>query len=323
MDLSGTHRPLAGAAGLLLLVPFGFAVAATEAVPAAEPGTSAVAAQVVDTVAAQVTDTVAAGRRRQLPLGGRDLFPRYRLVAYYGTAGTGSLGVLGEAPPRQTTRRLREVAKRYRAGRPQVQITYELISTVADAGPGADGDYSHFIDRSAVRTYVRSARRNNAYLVLDLQPGRSTFLSQARKLRWALKKPWVGLALDPEWRMGPGQVPGQQIGSVRAAEVNRVSRWLARLTRANDLPQKLLMLHQFRTDMVQNPQRIAARPGLAMVQHIDGFGTRSQKLQTYRTVERSEQFTMGFKLFYDEDTDLFKPRRVLKIRPRIKYVSYQ
>jgi hypothetical protein len=313
MDIRGRRRSLAAAAGLLLLAPFGFAVAATDAAP--EPPAS--------TLAAQATGTLAAGRRPQLPLGGRDIFPRYRLVAYYGTAGTGSLGVLGEASPRQTTRRLREVARRYRAGRPQVQITYELISTVADAGPGADGDYSHFIDRSAVRTYVRSARRNNAYLVLDLQPGRSTFLSQARKLRWALKKPWVGLALDPEWRMGPGQVPGQQIGSVRAAEVNRVSRWLARLTRANDLPQKLLMVHQFRTDMVQNPQRIASRPGLAMVQHIDGFGTRSQKLQTYRTVERSEQFTMGFKLFYDEDTDLFKPRRVLRIRPRTRYVSYQ
>jgi hypothetical protein len=59
-----------------------------------------------------------------------------------------------------------------------------------------------------VRTYVPGGARYKAYLVLDLQPGRSTFLSQARKLRWALKKPWVGLALDPEWRMGPGEVPG-------------------------------------------------------------------------------------------------------------------
>jgi hypothetical protein len=83
------------------------------------------------------------------------------------------------------------------------------------------------------------------------------------------------------------------------------------------------MLHQFRTDMVLNPERISQRPGLAMVQHVDGFGSRSQKLETYRTVERSSQFTMGFKLFYDEDTDLFEPRRVLRIRPRVQFISYQ
>jgi hypothetical protein len=60
-----------------------------------------------------------------------------------------------------------------------------------------------------------------------------------------------------------------------------------------------------------------------MVQHVDGFGTRSQKLATYRTVERSDKFHMGFKLFYDEDTDIFKPHGVLRIRPRADFVSYQ
>jgi hypothetical protein len=268
-------------------------------------------------------DDSARTARSQLPLGGRRLFPRYRLIAYYGTAGTGSLGVLGEAAPAAMTRRLRAAARRFRDGKRRIQITYELISTVADASAGSDGNYSHPIARASVRRYVRAARRHRAYLVLDLQPGRSTFLSQARDFAWALRKPWVGLALDPEWRMGPGEVPGRQIGSVRAKEVNRVSAWLSKLTRRNELPQKLLMLHQFRTDMVLNPQRIAARRRLAIVQHVDGFGTRSQKLQTYRTVERSHQFRMGFKLFYDEDIDLFQPRRVLKIRPRISYVSYQ
>jgi hypothetical protein len=269
------------------------------------------------------SDDAAQTARAQLPLGGRRLFPRYRLIAYYGTAGTGSMGVLGEAAPRRMTRRLRAAARRFRDGERRIQIAYELISTVADASAGSDGDYSHPIARAQVRRYVRAARRHRAYLVLDLQPGRSTFLSQARDFKWALRKPWVGLALDPEWRMGPGEVPGQQIGSVRAKEVNRLSAWLSKLTRRNDLPQKLLMLHQFRTDMVLNPRRIAARRRLAIVQHVDGFGTRSQKLQTYRTVERSHQFWMGFKLFYDEDIDLFQPRRVLKIRPRVSYVSYQ
>lgn len=311
------RRLIVAVVTMVFAAPLALAAATSDAAPDSEPE------QAAPPTAGEPDDAEARGTGPQLPLGGRRLFPRYRLIAYYGTAGTGSLGVLGERPPAATTRRLREVAERYRGGRLELQITYELISTVADRSPGADGDYSHFIDKSAVQTYVRAARRHKAYLVLDLQPGRSTFLSQARHFRWALRKPWVGLALDPEWRMGPGEIPGEQIGHVRAREVNQLSSWLSRLTRRNDLPQKLLMLHQFRTDMVQNPQRIAHRPRLAMVQHIDGFGTRSQKLDTYHTVERSEQFTMGFKLFYDEDTDLFNPRRVLRIRPRISYVSYQ
>ena len=66
-------------------------------------------------------------------------------------------------------------------------------------------------------------------MVLDLQPGRSDFLSQAKQYASLLEQPNVGLALDPEWRLGPHQVPLRQIGRVSAAEVNRTSAWLADL----------------------------------------------------------------------------------------------
>ncbi|OUD85835.1 hypothetical protein BC477_15610 [Clavibacter michiganensis subsp. michiganensis] len=42
-----------------------------------------------------------------------------------------------------------------------------------------------------------------------------------------LAQPGVGLALDPEWRLGPDQVPLKQIGSVSAAEVDATTDWLA------------------------------------------------------------------------------------------------
>lgn len=245
------------------------------------------------------------------------------LVAYYGTAGTGALGVLGESPPEVAHRRLLRAAAPFRsAGRP-VQPVFELIVTIADAHPGADGDYSHDIARADVRRYVAAARRHDALLLLDLQPGRGDFLDAARRWAWALRAPHVGLALDPEWRMGPGQVPAQVIGSVRAAEVNRVSGWLAGLVRRRDLPEKPFVLHQFRTTMLPDIGRISPRPGLALVQHVDGFGTPGQKLATYRTVARPRQFRMGFKLFYDEDTRLLGARDVRRIRPVVRYVSYQ
>jgi hypothetical protein len=32
---------------------------------------------------------------------------------------------------------------------------------------------------------------------------------------------------------------------------------------------------------------------------------------------------MGFKLFYDEDVRLMRPQDVMRIRPRVDFVSYQ
>ncbi len=209
-----------------------------------------------------------------------------------------------------------------RLGRP-VQPVYELIVTVADASPGPDGDYSHDIDRAVVQRYIDAAHRQGALLLLDVQPGRAGFLMTARRWAWALRDPYVGLALDPEWRMGRGEVPGRTIGSVHADEVNRTSAWLAELVRRRDLPEKLLVLHQFREDMIERIGLVHRRNGLALVQHVDGFGTRGEKRATYATVQRGRKFTMGLKLFYDEDVRRMGPAEVGALRPRVRFVSFQ
>lgn len=259
-----------------------------------------------------------------LPGGGTEVFAGNRfLVAYYGTGQTASMGVLGESPPDVMDRRLHRAAAPFRGpGRP-LRHVYELIVTVADASAGPDGDYSHDIPREVVETYIRAAHRNDALLLLDVQPGRTGFHEAAQRWEWALRDPYVGLALDPEWRMGPREVPGRTIGQVRAAEVNRTSRWLAGLVRDEGLPEKLFVLHQFRTDMVLGIGRIKDRPGLAMVQHVDGFGTPQQKRATYHHVAKPRQFAVGFKLFYDEDVRRMGPREVHALRPKVRFVSFQ
>lgn len=258
----------------------------------------------------------------ELPLGGTTIFPRYRVVAYYGTAGTGSLGVLGEAHPDRVLPKLRAAAAPFAGGRP-VQVAYELIASVAQAAPGPDGDHSAMIDEDAIARYVEHARRNRVLVVLDLQPGRGDFLPQARRLERFLVQPHVGLALDPEWRMPPGRVPGKVVGRVGAAEVNRVSAYLSGLVAAHRLPEKLFVLHQFRTSMLPDVQAIARRPGLATVQHVDGFGTRSEKDATYRRVRRPQQFHLGYKLFYDEDVRRYGPADVLRFDRVPELISFQ
>jgi hypothetical protein len=259
-----------------------------------------------------------------LPHGGRKIFEGNRLlVAYYGTGGTGALGVLGESPPAVMHQRLMKAAKPFwQPGQPITPV-YELIVTVADATPGPDGDFSHDISRDIVELYVRAAHDQGALLLLDIQPGRSDFKAVAQRWAWALQYPNVGLALDPEWRMQRREVPGQVIGSVTADEVNRTSAWLSRLTAAHDLPEKLFVLHQFRTDMIENISLVRRRYGLALVQHVDGFGTPGQKLATYHAVEHSSKFAMGFKLFYDEDIRRMGPAAVHRIRPYVRFISFQ
>ena len=245
------------------------------------------------------------------------------LVAYYGTAQTGALGVLGETGPDQAFARLKRAAAPFARPQQPVRLVFELIVTVADATPGVDGDFNHDIARAEVEQYVEAARRHGVLLLLDVQPGRDSLLDVAKRWAWALRDPGVGLAVDPEWRMGRHDVPGRVIGSVDAPEVNRVTKWLVTLQEKHRLPQKLFVLHQFRTDMIEHIGQVQERPTLAMVQHVDGFGTPSQKRATYHAVARPKKFVMGFKLFYDEDTDLLNPTEVHRIRPKVRFVSFQ
>ena len=288
------------------------------AVGSSTPVAAAVAEDDGPTVARAVARTSA------LPGGGTAVFGHRRfLTAYYGTAGTGVLGVLGETDPDTAFRRIVKAGKAFHRPGERVLPVFELIVTVADAIPGPDGDYSHDILHSRVQPYIDAAHRHGALLLLDLQPGRSDFLTVAKRWQWALEDPYVGLALDPEWRMEPDQVPAQVVGRVLAAEVNRTSAWLADLTAADRLPEKLFVVHQFRSSMVPDIGRVRRREGLAMVQHVDGFGTPAQKLATYATVARPRQFTMGFKLFYDEDRPRMTAPAVRRIRPAVRFVSFQ
>ena len=269
-------------------------------------------------------DQAVATAGSELPGGGTRIFGSGRfLVAYYGTAGTGALGVLGESDPAEMHKRVMRAARPFQREGERVQPVYELIVTVADRHAGRDGDFSHDIDRTLVQEYVDAAHRHGAILLLDIQPGRSSFPEVAERWAWALEYPWVGLALDPEWRVGARQVPARVIGRVRAAEVNATSAWLDRLARDAGLPEKLFVLHQFRSTMLGNVERVADRPRLAEVLHADGFGTRRQKLATYQAIARPRQFTMGFKLFYDEDVRRFRAADVRRIRPAVSFVSYQ
>ncbi|MEJ2887063.1 hypothetical protein [Actinomycetospora aeridis] len=273
--------------------------------------------------AAPAPPSPAAPPSPELPRGGRTIFPQHRVVAFYGTAGTDALGVLGEGTPDAAGARLEEAAAPFATPGRSVLPAMELIATVANATPGPDGDYSTEIALDEARTYLDAARARRQLLVLDVQPGTSDFLTAARTWEPLLREPDVGLALDPEWRMAPGEVPGEVIGGVSAAEVNEVATWLSGIVREGDLPQKLFVLHQFTPSMITEPERLATPPGLAVVQHIDGFGAPENKRGKYAELQRPGQLHPGFKLFYDEDTPTLTPAETLALSPPPDLVTYQ
>jgi hypothetical protein len=259
----------------------------------------------------------------ELPRGGRTILPNFRVVAYYGAPQDRQLGALGIGTPDHAAKRLAHQAAPYgRASRP-VLPALELIAVVAAGAPGQNGLYNLRQPDSVIRRYLKAARKAKALLLLDIQPGRSDFFTEATRLRKWLKQPDVGLALDPEWRMGPGEVPGTVIGKVGAREVNATTAWLAQIVKRGNLPQKLLLVHQFTDDMV--PEKLLKRPrGLAYVLNVDGFGSQTLKIAKYHNfVSQAPEFRRGFKLFYQEDANTMTPRQVMRLSPRPDVVVYE
>jgi hypothetical protein len=58
--------------------------------------------------------------------------------------------------------------------------------------------------------------------------------------------------------------------------------------------------------------------------NIDGFGDRPNKIAKYRELTHGRgDHRYGFKLFYEEDTNLMRPRDVLRLRPQPDLVVYE
>ena len=227
------------------------------------------------------------------PGGGRSLFPSHRLVAFYGTPGLPTLGVLGDAPPDQMWPMVASAAVPFARPGATVVPAYELIAYTAEAAAGPDGSYAQMLPPSEIEQYRQVVDAHDGMLILDIQPGRSSFLDDAKTLEPWLTDPHVGLALDPEWELQPGQLPTVQVGHTTADEINQVSAWLQQLTVTHNLPQKLLLIHQFQAQMIRDKPKVAAEPSLAIAFNMDGFGQTQNKHQVYNLVAGDHRWAIS------------------------------
>jgi hypothetical protein len=254
------------------------------------------------------------------------LLPTHRILTYYGHPHDPNMGILGEHGKEELLPLLLAEAANYEAADPTRPVipAFEVIATVAQRDPGADGDYLLETDLETIVEYANFAEANGALLFLDLQIGRSTVEAEVAKVRDVLRRPHVHLALDPEFAVRAGETPGIHIGELTAEQILVAQQTLAQIVREEGVPPKILIVHQFREDMIIGKGRIATIPGVQVVIDADGFGSPKLKTDSYYYLIREEPVGFpGFKLFYRQDEPLMSAREVLALDPTPLLIIYQ
>lgn len=276
-----------------------------------------------------VTVIVAALPQRALPRpaqpAAQSVLDTHLLVTWYGNPRSTRMGILGERDAAARAEGLRAQAAAYAGLTSKTVIpAYELVTVVAQCTAGRDEKWRRREGDDFIRGLLAEARANGFKLVLDVQPGRSNVADEVNALRPYLAEPDVYLALDPEFAMSDCEVPGREIGQMSAADINDALAILESEIAKGSLPPKVLIVHQFRVDMLPDKKGIRDSPTVDVVLNMDGFGSQSLKHASYRTIMRHGPLEFaGIKLFYRQDTNLFSPAQVMSMTPKPSVVIYQ
>lgn len=264
------------------------------------------------------------------PNGGA-ILPFKRVIAFYGNLYSNGMGVLGEYAEDVMLGKLEMEVKKWELADPETPVVPALhyIAVTAQGSPGESGMYRLRMPGSEIEKVLKMAEKIDAIVFLDIQVGFSTIQTELPLLEKYFKMPNVHLGIDPEFSMKTGIRPGKVVGTYDASDINFAVNYLAKLVRENNLPPKILVVHRYTQKMVTNYQNIKPLPEVQIVMHMDGWGGKAKKINTYQQFIYKEpvQFT-GFKLFFKNDTlesgtTLMTPEELLKLRPRPIYIQYQ
>lgn len=258
------------------------------------------------------------------------ILPDKRIVCYYGNPNSTRMGALGEYPREEMLRRLNGEVEKWTQADPQHPALpcLHMVSVVAQGDPGPSGHYRAQMRDTQVDSIYQMARSVNGIFIIDVQVGTDDIRNIMPRFENFLKRPDIHFAVDPEFYMRGGVVPGRKIGTMTAADINYVTEQLARIVRENNLPPKVLVIHRFTRNMVTGTEDVILRPEVQIVMDMDGWGAPWLKRDSYRdyVVRYPVQYT-GFKLFYHNDTKkgdpLMSPQDLLRLEPKPLYIQYQ
>jgi hypothetical protein len=257
-----------------------------------------------------------------------ELLPHYRILSFYGHPLNDSMGILGEYQNDKEglLAKLREEAADYQAADPSHPIlpAFEVIASVGQDWPAENDTYLMHTGADLINEYADFCEKNGLLLILDVQIGHSTVKAEIESVRKWLEKPFVHLALDPEFATPPGVVPSTEIGGIDASDVAYAQDALGQIVDQLGLPPKILIVHRFTEGMLRDDSKLEAVPGVQLVIDFDGFGEPAIKRELYRvfTGDRGVKLA-GIKLFYKQDSPLMTPADVVALDPSPVLVIYQ
>ena len=244
----------------------------------------------------------------------RSIFPDRRVVAFYGSPA----GRRARRARHRHARRARRAgsqrqARAYERKTRPVLPALELIAVVANADAGDGRPLPHAPARRG-HPPLPARRAPGQGAAAARHPARPRRTSSRRRRgceKW-LREPDVGLALDPEWRdaarAGPG--PGHRLAS-SAREVNATSAWLDQLVASATTCRRSCSSSTSSPTTWSTTGRAQGRATGSRwcLTPTASAARRSRSRSTARSPQRRAGVPPGFKLFYEEDTDLMTPRR--------------
>lgn len=253
---------------------------------------------------------------------GDAIFPDNIYLTMYGAPQLPATEV-GKRSPKGAVKKAIEQSKPYeRKGDRGVVPGIDLIGSVATSSPGPDGKYRTRQPDPIISSYLDEVRDADGRLMLDIQPGRSSPLKEIVALKKWIVEPDVDVGIDPEWNVGPKGVPGEDSGSVTATEINKASLKLDTIVENENLPPKVLIVHQFTKRMIKNRNAIKQRDGVQVLLNFDGIGTPKAKAAGFAALATEGLFN-GYSIFYSLDTMIVRPRSVLELLPTVDFLLYQ
>jgi hypothetical protein len=261
--------------------------------------------------------------------------PENRLLVYYYIPGA-PWGFLGSYNDEGVLKQARKQSEEYQMLDPAHPVisALDIASPVVIAEPGPQGYYSAFSSPQLIQHYLDLATKNHMLFFFDMQIGRAPLLKEMETIWPYLEQPNVELALDPEFALDSHGIPDVNLGHMTAAQINPVIDGLARLVKENELPPKMLIIHQWQESMLPDWYNIQPKYGVQVITCSDGFGSPGQKIADYRIFDdqRLIQYP-GFKLFYPNfpgaaphhtlDEPFMSAQDVLKLDPVPVMVMYQ
>lgn len=314
--------------------PFVFRRREPEAPPAPAPPQPELAPQATDPAAASLPDAAAGPAAQepqvQEPEPAPPLVPSplndNQLVVFYGSPLHEGLGILGMFSPEDAAQRVRSQAAVYDEinGDRGAVGALDVIYALAMDEPTDNGLYLRYLPDEVVERYIRVAEEYDLQLFLDLQIGRGDIVEEVRKIERFLVNPRVHVAIDPEYAVGPYGAPIVTPGQMSGSEINAAQDYVAELVRAQGLPQKMVVVHQYIEDTIVNGEETRKVPEVDLILNMDAFGPTDAKRERYHFfAARPYAYNKGFNIFLKQDERVMSEQEVLELTPQPDIIFYQ